>query len=254
VLCGASAHQRMVLLRPPRGRQSVDPLVHSAARSTPAECRLQAVTAPRSDARPGSAVEPIAGDKGKLLIEVVGTLIPLFALSATLFGPLTGWYAGRRDRHPVAWLVFGALLGPIALLILAVAPPGRCPSCDFPVDGWPSRCPICEWPFSARTRGQVGRRPLRAPAYEPDAGTAGPGERTSPIPIGRASSMPSTRRTSSPRGSTSAEPLGSSSGPGMPSRATAPSSGCSGRWIATRASSPSNGPSALSRRRRSAID
>jgi hypothetical protein len=128
------------------------------------------------------------------LIEVVGTLIPLFALSATLFGPLTGWYAGRRDRHPVAWLVFGALLGPIALLILAVAPPGRCPSCDFPVDGWPSRCPICEWPFSARTRGQVGRRPLRAPAYEPDAGTAGPGERTSPIPIGRAARARSERR------------------------------------------------------------
>ena len=130
------------------------------------------------------------------MIEVVGALIPLFALSATLFGPLSGWFAGRRDRNPVVWLVFGALLGPIALLLLASAPPGRCPSCDVPVEGWPSRCPVCETPFSARTRGQVGRRPLRVQTFEAEDGTGGSDGRSSPIPlpIGRAPRARSERR------------------------------------------------------------
>ncbi len=125
-----------------------------------------------------------------------GSLIPLLALSATLFGPVAGWFAGRRDRHPVVWLVFGALLGPLALLVLAVAPPGRCPTCDASVAGWPSRCPICETPFSARTRGQVGKRPLRARAVEFDEGMTGAGGRGSPIPlpVGRAARPRSERR------------------------------------------------------------
>ena len=119
------------------------------------------------------------------MTEVIGSLFPLFVLSATLFGPLAGWFAGRRDRHPVVWLLFGALLGPLALLILAVAPPGRCPTCDFPVQGWPLRCPNCDTPFRGRTRTDVGKRPLRR---EIDDATGRQGDRTSPIPlpVGRA--------------------------------------------------------------------
>jgi len=195
VLCGACAHQ-------PKVRSAARADGVSSARwytprhGPPGDGSAAAFIAPRIDARPSSVVEPVVGDKGKLLIEVVGPLIPFFALSATLFGPVAGWFAGRRDRHPVVWLVFGALLGPIALLVLAIAPPGRCPSCDFPVEGWPSRCPNCEWPFSARTRGQVGRRPLRAKAFGIDEGTGRRGEPSSPIPlpIGRAPRARSERR------------------------------------------------------------
>ncbi len=84
-------------------------------------------------------------------------LIPV--VSAAIFGPLAGWFAERRDRHPVVWLFFGALLGPIAVGILAAAPPGRCPLCDTPVQGWRTLCAVCGGPLSVGSRsGSVLRR------------------------------------------------------------------------------------------------
>jgi len=80
------------------------------------------------------------------LFELSGPLT-LMALSAVLFGPLCSWYAGRRGRGQVVWLAFGALLGPIALALLGIAPPGRCPACDEPVSGWPATCAICDEPL-----------------------------------------------------------------------------------------------------------
>lgn len=99
------------------------------------------------------------------MTELIGPDGLLFVASAAIFGPLTGWIAGRRDRNPIVWLVFGALLGPIALLILAVAPPGRCPRCDAPVQGWQARCPVCGGPLSSHARAESATpRPATASA------------------------------------------------------------------------------------------
>jgi hypothetical protein len=99
------------------------------------------------------------------LTDFIGSFGPMFVVSAAVFGPLSGWFAGRRDRHPVVWLAFGALLGPLALLLLYVAPPGRCSMCDTPVRGWASICAVCGAPltnaagagrYQARERTPIG--------------------------------------------------------------------------------------------------
>ena len=41
------------------------------------------------------------------------------------------------------WLAYGAVIGPVALAILAAAPPGRCTVCSTPVEGWGRRCLRC---------------------------------------------------------------------------------------------------------------
>jgi hypothetical protein len=70
--------------------------------------------------------------------------IPIvLVLLAGIGAPLAGWYATRRLRNPGVWFVIGALTGPIALGLLALAPPGRCPVCDTPVRGWPTLCARC---------------------------------------------------------------------------------------------------------------
>jgi hypothetical protein len=70
--------------------------------------------------------------------------IPIvLVLLAGIGAPLAGWYATRRLRSPGVWFFLGALTGPIALGLLALAPPGRCPMCDTPVRGWPTTCDRC---------------------------------------------------------------------------------------------------------------
>jgi len=78
--------------------------------------------------------------------------LPLFLIWAMVFGPLTGWLAGRRQRQRLVWLVYGGLLGPLALLIVALAPPGQCPACEAPLRGWAYVCPAC----GRQLRGSVG--------------------------------------------------------------------------------------------------
>jgi hypothetical protein len=73
----------------------------------------------------------------------MGAFLPLLAVFALVFGPLAGRLALERQRQPIVWLIFGALLGPIALAILLLAPPGVCPRCNEPVAGWPSDCVYC---------------------------------------------------------------------------------------------------------------
>jgi len=82
------------------------------------------------------------------LTDLIGSFGPVFVVSAAIFGPVSGWLAGRRDRHPVVWLAFGALLGPLAVLLLSAAPPGRCSMCDTPVRGWASICQVCGAPLT----------------------------------------------------------------------------------------------------------
>jgi hypothetical protein len=59
------------------------------------------------------------------------------------FGAAAAGLAIRRRRQPGTWAVFGAILGPAALALLQVAPPGRCWSCAAPTEGWMTFCVWC---------------------------------------------------------------------------------------------------------------
>jgi len=59
------------------------------------------------------------------------------------FGGVGAATARSRQRRPEVWAVYGALLGPIALLLLEVAPPGRCWNCGTKTEGWLARCQVC---------------------------------------------------------------------------------------------------------------
>jgi hypothetical protein len=75
-------------------------------------------------------------------VQFIG-LLPVLAAFALVFGPLASWLALRRQRQPIVWLAFGALLGPLAVALLILAPPGACPQCGERVTGWPSTCLEC---------------------------------------------------------------------------------------------------------------
>ncbi len=126
------------------------------------------------------------------MTDPLGSYGLILVVSAAIFGPLSGWFAGRRDRHPVLWLLFGGLLGPLAIGLLAVAPPGRCPLCDTPVRGWPSTCSVCAAPLVAGRPPWSHRR--RREPEAPAAGTvnsapvaleAPPPPAPIPLPVGR---------------------------------------------------------------------
>ena len=74
---------------------------------------------------------------------VLGELPIAVLIIVGVCAPVTGWLATRRARHPATWFLLGALTGPLATILLAVAPPGRCPNCEAPVVGWPSTCERC---------------------------------------------------------------------------------------------------------------
>jgi hypothetical protein len=88
----------------------------------------------------------------------------ILIISAATFGPVAGWYASRRRRQPITWWILGSLIGPVALILLRIAPPGRCPACETRVQGWPASCDVCGWPFDI---------PLRRPT-EPSQPVAEP--------------------------------------------------------------------------------
>jgi hypothetical protein len=124
------------------------------------------------------------------LTDLIGSLGPVFVVSAAVFGPLSSWLAGRRDRNPVVWLAFGALLGPIAVLLLSASPPGRCAMCDTPVRGWASICAVCGAPLSitaagryqeAQPRPTVSVAPVAEAAAQPGYGSPTTPIRTVPV-------------------------------------------------------------------------
>ena len=53
------------------------------------------------------------------------------------------------------WFAFGLLLGPIAPLLLAMAPPGRCRVCGEPSRGWLDSCLACGSALDGSTRVAV---------------------------------------------------------------------------------------------------
>jgi hypothetical protein len=79
----------------------------------------------------------------------------LFVISAIVFGPLSAWLAVARDRNAAIWFAYGLLLGPIAPLLIALAPPGRCQVCGERSRGWLDRCVACGSPLDGSARVAV---------------------------------------------------------------------------------------------------
>jgi hypothetical protein len=77
------------------------------------------------------------------LHEAILGAAPALGVLALAFGPPAAWLAARRQRNPALWLLFGAILGPIALVLILAAPPGRCWNCSEPTAGFESRCFTC---------------------------------------------------------------------------------------------------------------
>lgn len=74
---------------------------------------------------------------------LIDPIIMLVALAWVTSAFAARVLAGRRDRIAPVWFLFGAILGPVALLLLWVAPPGRCRSCGTRTRGWVETCSWC---------------------------------------------------------------------------------------------------------------
>ena len=144
----------------------------------------------------------------------------LFVISAIVFGPLSAWLAVARDRSAVMWFAFGLWLGPIAPLLLAMAPPGRCRVCGERSRGWLDTCVACgsqldgsdripvAMSSEARSNGPIG--PVAVPS--PPVTRTGPNlTAVGAVPAGAvqptvvapvASIAPATGRASADRGTT----------------------------------------------------
>lgn len=96
------------------------------------------------------------------------------------FGTLAAATSRQRARNPVSWFAFGAVLGPIATLILRSAPPGHCPACLEPTRGWLFVCGRCRTDLRPAASS---RRPSDEPSDRretvPEAAPAAP---TPPVP------------------------------------------------------------------------
>ncbi len=73
----------------------------------------------------------------------LASLLPMLLVSALVFGPMSGFLARRAGRSPIVWLLFGATLGPIAVLLVVLAPPQSCPVCGSDTRGWSHTCLSC---------------------------------------------------------------------------------------------------------------
>jgi len=108
------------------------------------------------------------------------TVDPIIAGSiawAIVFGVASGWLAHRRDRIVLAWVLFGAILGPVGLVLLWAAPPGRCASCRAPVRGWQTECEWCGMDVRGRSAAErSAERPIIsvAPTLRPAIDRAQP--------------------------------------------------------------------------------
>ena len=90
------------------------------------------------------------------------------------------------------WAVYGAILGPVALVLLWLAPHGHCQTCHLPTLGWSSTCPWCR-----SNVNEVPRSALRGarmpPAPQPTA------TRASSEATARPETPPPARRRTAPR-------------------------------------------------------
>ncbi len=114
----------------------------------------------------------------------------IVALTLLVSAPVAGWLALQRDRPPIAWFIFGALSGPLAIGVLLLAPPGNCPRCDTTVTGWPEICTACGWRLrgrDAQPHGSAPDAPKLGPMASdgpPDAEPASPAASATTRPVG----------------------------------------------------------------------
>jgi len=59
------------------------------------------------------------------------------------FALLAGRLATQRGRSVPQWMLFGAIIGPLAAVLLRLAPLGHCPTCEADVRGWEQVCGWC---------------------------------------------------------------------------------------------------------------
>ncbi len=98
----------------------------------------------------------------------LAALSPFALASAMVFGPAAGFLARRAARSPVVWLLYGAVLGPIAVVLLLLAPPGHCLACGRESHGWSGECLFCD--ADLRTGWPAGRA---IPAADPEGDPTG---------------------------------------------------------------------------------
>ncbi len=149
-------------------------------------------------------------DRGIVLAlrSFVESLVLIAALWAVVFGALAWVLARRYDRASSLWAVFGVLLGPLAIAILQVAPPGRCPGCGARVQGWESTCLVCDSRLAAGRRrsakpAEVLEEVLIASANGPadrDLAGTGPPDAEEPAAGGRPSRRRDSRTVEPPQG------------------------------------------------------
>jgi len=132
--------------------------------------------------------------------DAFGAAIPFLIVAALVFGPAAAWLASRRLRNPAAWLVLGALLGPVALVLLAIAPAGRCPACGEPTHGFASTCATCGSPLASE---QAANEPTEATSPPVAVRTASVASAAAPTerPPAAATTKPTSARASTARGS-----------------------------------------------------
>ncbi len=98
----------------------------------------------------------------------------LFVISAIVFGPLSAWLAVVRERSAPIWFAYGLLLGPIAPVLIALAPPGRCRVCGARGRGWLRTCDNCGSPLDGAPRVAVRMSTTDEPVVPPSPTAPGP--------------------------------------------------------------------------------
>jgi hypothetical protein len=92
------------------------------------------------------------------------------------FGVRAADAARHLGRAGLVWFAFGAVLGPLALVLLRAAPPAFCPSCGSPTRGWLSECWWCGANVrrgSSKGPPALPELPDRAPNHQPYARSGG---------------------------------------------------------------------------------
>lgn len=137
--------------------------------------------------------------RGGALIQPVVILAALVWLAS--FATAAGLLARRRDRLVPLWAIYGAILGPVAVLLVWVAPHGHCQTCHMPTQGWAIICPWCH--ENVNTVPSTALRPSRAVGQKPipDRGTQAVAATSTLSPSSRAGpSVPSpTEPTTDPQ-------------------------------------------------------
>lgn len=127
-----------------------------------------------------------------MLHDAVLGAAPVLVVAALVFGPASAWLGARQQRNPAIWLAFGAVLGPLALGILFLAPPARCPSCAEPTAGFETRCATCGTDLDTRAgptapaeaRSQSSVEATATPPGAPAGAIGAPILRSLPDPAG----------------------------------------------------------------------